>query len=83
LKIVTWNCNGGFRNKFEKVSSLDADVYLIQECENPAESAHKHYVSWAENYLWIGDSKNKGLGVFAKSDLLLRKLDWSIQYQTI
>jgi exonuclease III len=81
LKIVTWNCNGGFRKKFEKVSSLDADIYVIQECENPAESANREYIDWAENFLWIGDSKSKGLGVFAKPDIVLNKLDWTSQYR--
>lgn len=41
---------------------------IIQECENPAETNHKKYNDWAENYLWIGDSKNKGVGIFASKE---------------
>ncbi|MDG2432810.1 endonuclease/exonuclease/phosphatase family protein [Flavobacterium sp.] len=81
MKILSWNCNGAFRNKFKFLESLNADILVIQECENPAESKDANYKSWASNYLWIGDSKNKGLGVFAKKDILLEKLDWSDQYQ--
>lgn len=81
MKIVTWNCNGALRNKFEHLSELDADIYIIQECENPAETKHKNYQEWAVNYLWNGDTKNKGLAVFAKPHIELQKLDWSNQYQ--
>ena len=81
MKIVTWNCSGAFRNKFESLLDYDADIYIIQECENPAEVGDKRYQDWAENYLWIGDTKNKGLAIFARSDFELRKLDWSNQYK--
>lgn len=81
LKIVTWNCNGAFRKKFEIISSLNADLYVIQECEHPNESQHKKYEEWAENFVWIGDTKNKGLAIFARPEIKLEKLDWSNQYR--
>lgn len=80
LKIVSWNCNGVFRKKFEFISELNADIYVIQECENPIETKNDHYINWAENYFWIGDSKNKGLAVFAKPTVKLEKLNWSNHY---
>lgn len=81
MKIVTWNCNGAFRKKFENISDFNADLYIIQECENPIESGHKEYIKWANNYLWIGDTKNKGLGVFAKPEIELQKLDWTNEFK--
>lgn len=81
MKIVTWNCNGAFRKKFENISEFNADIYIIQECENPEEAKHKEYQKWASNYLWIGDTKNKGLAIFARPDIELKKLNWSNQYK--
>lgn len=81
MKIVTWNCNGALRKKFEQLSSLNADIYIIQECENPAHTSHAGYINWATNHLWIGDSKNKGLGIFASRNIELIPLDWPNTYQ--
>lgn len=80
MKIVTWNCNGALRNKFEKLEFLDADIYIIQECENPKQSINMKYNKWALNSLWIGDNKNKGLGVFAKEEINIFSLKWSSNY---
>jgi len=81
MKIVTWNCNGAFRKKFNSITEFNADIYVVQECENPAESINKEYNIWANNYLWTGSSKNKGIGIFAKKDIELKKLDWIDQYK--
>lgn len=81
MKIISWNCNGAFRKKFEYLIDLNADVLIIQECENPAEAKDNNYIHWANNYFWIGDSKNKGLGIFAKADIDLKLLDWSDNYK--
>ncbi len=81
MKIITWNCNGAFRKKFEHLIDLNADLLIIQECENPAETKDHNYIQWANNYFWIGDSKNKGLGIFAKADIDLKLLDWSDNYK--
>lgn len=81
LKIISWNCNGALRNKFDNLSDFNADIIIIQECENPAETKHKEYINWAENYLWIGDTKNKGIGIFAKKNIELKKLSWSDNFK--
>lgn len=81
MKIVTWNCNGAFRTKYEHITKFNADIYVIQECENPTECRSPAYQEWAGNHIWIGDSKHKGLGVFARPEIELVKLDWTNQYQ--
>lgn len=81
MKLVTWNCNGAFRKKYESISQLKADVYIIQECEDPAACTDRLYKEWAANHLWIGDSKNKGLGVFASQNIKLTRLVWNTVYK--
>jgi exonuclease III len=75
MRIVSWNCNGALRKKLVALRSYDADVYVIQECENPNESSCPDYRAWASNYLWVGGNKNKGLGVFAKPEIALASLN--------
>lgn len=81
MKVVSWNCNGAFRKKFNTLLDFNADIYIIQECENPAESKDLEYKNWAKNYLWIGDSKNKGLAVFAKEEINLQPLNWTNNFK--
>jgi len=76
MKIVSWNCNGAFRNKLKHVSALTADIILIQECENPNEFGDE-YKNWAGDYLWKGENKNKGIGVFAKNGYKISELNWN------
>lgn len=76
MKIVSWNCNGAFRRKFSHVATLDADVYIIQECENPAAVSNEFdkYLNFSQNHLWHGESKHKGIGVFARSNYTLERV---------
>jgi exonuclease III len=75
MRLVTWNCNGGFRRKLEQADTLNADVLVIQECEDPYSSTAV-YRDWAGEYLWSGSNKNKGIGIFAKNGLSLEALNW-------
>jgi len=35
VRVVTWNCQGGFRRKAEVIEALQPDLAIIQECECP------------------------------------------------
>ncbi len=74
MRIVNWNCNGAFRKKIHLMNSIDADIYIIQECEDPQQSRDIAYKQWARNHLWTGENKNKGLAVFAKESISIQRL---------
>lgn len=74
LRIVTWNCNGALRKKCGRLSTFKADVYVVQECEDPCQANDAAYTAWCGNHLWTGTHKNKGIGVFASSHLTLQAI---------
>lgn len=81
MKIVTWNCNGAFRNKTQEMDRLGADILIIQECENPAESTEQYRIWAGNNYLWTGESKHKGLGIFPKKGNVVEVIRWNSDFK--
>ena len=88
MKIISWNCNSTFREKISTIfdenseNYLDADIYVICECENPEDPLpkYKEYKRIVEdfagdNYFWVGDIHWKGLGIFAKKDIKLEPIE--------
>ena len=75
MKIVSWNCCGKFREKFSCIQHLNADIYVIQECENP-EKYPSEFSAFYSNYIWLGENNNKGLGIFAKDSVKMAPNDW-------
>jgi exodeoxyribonuclease-3 len=79
MKITTWNCNGALRRKIGIIDTLSSDVLIVQECEDPSLSTLE-YGKWASNYIWEGENKNKGIGIFAKKNIRIERLDWDSIY---
>ena len=76
MKIVTWNCNGALRKKLDALKALNADICIIQECEDPSKSTDTVYQEWAQYSCWIGDRKDRGLAIISKNDIGLQTLGW-------
>lgn len=34
MRIITWNCNKGFKQKIKAISKYSPDIVILQECEN-------------------------------------------------
>ncbi|MEA4946453.1 MAG: endonuclease/exonuclease/phosphatase family protein [Oscillospiraceae bacterium] len=69
MRIVSWNCNGAFREKQKIISSINADIYVIQECENPDISHDVECKCFSDRFIWTGENKNRGLGIFLKNGI--------------
>lgn len=80
MKIVSWNANCKFREKYTDVAKLGADIYVIQECENPETSKNTEYREFVKNGFWIGDIPFKGLMVFSQNpEIKLVLHNWGTQ----
>lgn len=77
MRIVSWNCNGRFREKFRDIEKLNADIYIIQECEDPRQSKKADYCHFARNSVWTGRNKNKGIGIFADEGVQIINNNWN------
>lgn len=75
MKIVSWNCSGGLRKKLKELDGLNADLLMIHECENP-EHYQRLFEGFADDYIWVGDNKNKGVAIFARNGTKISKLKW-------
>ncbi len=74
MRLVSWNCNGKFREKWRILRQLDADIYVVQECESPEEYAYAK--EFSPTYLWTGETSKRGLGVFVKDGIKIRENPW-------
>jgi exonuclease III len=75
MKIISWNCHGKFRSKFPLLQEFAADLFIIQECENPQK--HKEDFAPLEMaYLWRGEKDHKGLGIFARPGVEIKENPW-------
>ena len=77
MRIVSWNCNGGFRKKYKELFNAyrDADLFMVQECENPDFYNSREYKALFQKGFHVGtpDYSMKGIGVFAPKGNWLRR----------
>ena len=65
MKIITWNCQGAFRNKAEAIFVHSPDILVVQECEHPDKLIFNQQLSKPDDMLWFGDNAHKGLCVLS------------------
>ena len=67
MKVITWNCNMAFRNKYTNILSYKPDLLIAPECEHPENFKDTFY----SDVVWIGDNTKKGLSVFSFNNIKL------------
>lgn len=75
MRIITWNCQGAFRKKSEVILGYSPDILVVQECEHPDNLNFGLTIAKPTDYIWFGDNKHKGLGVFSYSEYRFQLLD--------
>lgn len=75
MKIITWNCQGAFRKKYELILLEKPDILIIQECEHPSKLLFNDSVEKPRDILWFGDNSNKGICIFSFWDFELNLLE--------
>lgn len=75
MKIISWNCNGAFRKKNEKILGYKPDLIVVSECENPERMLFNKLTPKPNDHFWIGDLAFKGIGVFSYSHYKIELLD--------
>lgn len=71
MRIVTWNCQGGFDKKAEELLLESPDVAVVPECLEKSVVALRQRGYEA---LWFGLPLKKGLGVFCRQGWTIRPL---------
>ena len=75
MRVVTWNCQGGFRNKANAILALKPDILCVQEMECPDWiDFSKHYAK-PNSIIWYGERKVKGLGVLSYNSASVSKIE--------
>ena len=65
MRLLTWNCQGGFRNKIDQIAAYRPDIAVITECESPQKLGDAIGLDPA-HFVWHGDDRNKkGVAVFS------------------
>ncbi len=75
MKLISWNCQGAFRKKAGVILLQNPDILVIQECEHPDKLIFNSETKKPHNFLWFGDNKHKGLGIFSYGDYKFKLLD--------
>ena len=81
LKLISWNCNKNFRNKYKVVEYFEPDIVIVPESESTEYLLEKAKPEFWDHFdkechQWIGE-KNPyhGLGVFTRNGFRVKRLN--------
>jgi exonuclease III len=93
VKILSWNCDGGFFTKeyYKNILKHNADILIIQECSDPDKALSKEILELYPRKVWLPDYKQDevllegrtvkdiGIGIFSREENSLKKLSWETE----
>ena len=69
MRIVAWNCRGGFHGKLDRLLDLKPDIAVISECARPEVLREKSgCTAFSVPPVWTGKHTHYGLAVFFFGD---------------
>lgn len=67
--MISWNCQGAYRNKIDKILELKPDIAVIQECESSVSLRVACKDKLPIKSFWFSErDHNKGVGIFFHND---------------
>jgi hypothetical protein len=75
MRLVAWNCNGGFRKKIGALLDLAPDIAVISEVRQSCLSALD---SAAASYVWAGKPGLKGVAIIGFHGWKLTKTEYEV-----
>lgn len=73
MRLITWNCKGGFRRKHPRVAELFPDVLVVPECDRLTAVEQVLGAPQVRAWDWVGENRRKGLGVVSYGAYALRR----------
>lgn len=74
MKIISWNCQGGFRNKYQEILDLKPDMVILLECESIERLKFGNGIPMPNDHFYYSENSKKGIAVLSYCDFRFEKL---------
>ena len=84
MRIISWNCQGGYRKKIDNILEIKPDIVVIQECENLERLRAFCKEKIPLKSFWFGGFyPHRGVGVFFYKDYQILSMENNISIEFI
>ncbi len=84
MRVISWNCQGGYRKKIDNILELKPDIVVIQECENLEKLRAFCKEKIPLKSFWFGGFyPHRGVGVFFYKDYQILSMENNISIEFI
>ena len=59
MRLIQWNCQGGFRKKNKQIFSYNPDIIVVCESENPDKLKFGKLTPTPNDFYWYGESEHR------------------------